>query len=640
MNWQTILENIPDLVLVTEEDGTILRASQGFQKDLGHDPSELVGTDIEDLFGDGEMLAMLGIDSVFEDEEEVSDLTLLFRNSEEESVGCLASGRRIIDEGKTCFILVARPHGETQEALAQSSREAAKEREQRALLEQILNTLVDAVFMVDENFVIQPLFSKSCERVFGVENLEGQDANKLIFSRYDETDEIYELHLAAMKTAFGEEEFAWYFNDHVFIDQVPYAPPSGDEDTEDRILQLRYAPLLDDNDLIHRVLFIVSDVTELRSLEAAADEASRTASVVLALSEGDNTVRNMFFDAEADRIKDIEQTLLKVQREGEISDSDKIVTMRALHTLKGNSKLMKFEELAQIAHVVEYLILESEEGFDPILEEFEKLKLRFEKIVELRDRISQGDSEGNSESSTLRLLSEFVQTSDDVQPFETLSNLQSLLSGALREENVSLLRTMKPLAVMAEHVATRLEKQIDFQMAESTRNEVYLSSRIAQSVLDAMTHGVRNAVDHGIELPQTRAAANKSETGTIDLGICYDTGAGCLVITLTDDGGGINVSAIERRAREKGIIPQDHQLSEEALRNLVFEPNFSTREEATEISGRGVGLDAARVRLREIGGDIKLDHGPDGVGSCFSVLIPSRHLEVAYVGGKVVRGSR
>ena len=135
MEWQTILENIPDLLLVLKEDGTIVRASQGFETYMGLSPEALVDTDIEDLFGDGEMLAMLGIDSAFEEEDQISELTLLLRNADGDSVGCLTSGRRVEMNGEDYFVLVSRPHGETQEALAQSSREAAEEREQRAVLD-------------------------------------------------------------------------------------------------------------------------------------------------------------------------------------------------------------------------------------------------------------------------------------------------------------------------------------------------------------------------------------------------------------------------------------------------------------------------------------------------------------------------
>ncbi len=639
MNWQSILENLPDLVLVTRENGVVVRASRGFHKILGFEPDSLVDTDIDDLFGDGEMLSMLGIDSVFEDQDEVMELTMLLRHADGRSIGCLTSGKRVELGGETYFILVARPHGETQEALAQSSREAAAEREQRALLERILNTLVDAVFMVDKDFVIQPLFSKSCERIFQLDDLNGVDANHLLFGEFDESHDAFQLHLAAMSTAFGEEEFAWYFNDHVFMENVEYRPPGADPSGPPRLFQLRYAPLLDDAGLIYRVLFIVSDITELRALRTAAEVANRRASIVIALSEGDRQVREMFFRSETDRIEQIRAIYGAAATAGSLSDKDRILLMRALHTIKGNSKLLKFEELSEHAHVTEYAVLEAESDLAKIGEHLDALQKHFNSIVDVKQQIA-GSSEDDATTATLELLSDMLGNFENQGPVEMLADARSLLSGALRAENVSLLRTLSPLESMSHHLAERLEKTIAFHGIPSTRNDVYMPSAVAQSVLDAMTHGIRNALDHGIESSSERESAGKDPMGAVSMSLSYDNATKCLQIAVDDDGKGINLEILARRGRERGLITEDADISPNEIRQLVFAPGFSTRELATDISGRGVGLDAARERLREVGGDVTLQDNPKGSGSRFSVLIPSRHLEVAYVGGRVVRGSR
>jgi two-component system, chemotaxis family, sensor kinase CheA len=639
MNWQSILENLPDLVLVTHENGGVVRASQGFLKILGHEPEALVGTDIDDLFGDGEMLSMLGIDSVFEDEDEIMDLTMLLRHVDGRSIGCLTSGKRVQIGDETYFVLVARPHGEIQEALAQSSREAAAEREQRALLERILNTLVDAVFMVDREFVIQPLFSKSCERIFQLDDLNGVDANELLFGAFGESDDAYQLHLAAMSTAFGEEEFAWYFNDHVFMENVEYRPPNADPSGPPRLFQLRYAPLLDDAGLIYRVLFIVSDITELRALRTAAEVANRRASIVIALSEGDRQVREMFFSSEAERIVNIRRIYERAESAGALNDKDRVLLMRALHTIKGNSKLLKFEELSEHAHVTEYAVLEEESSLARVGEHLNALETHFNGIVDVKDQIS-GGSEDDATTATLELLSEMLGNFENQGPIEMLADVRSLLNGALRAENVSLLRTLSPLESMSHHLADRLEKKIVFHGIPSTRNDVYMPSAVAQSVLDAMTHGIRNALDHGIETTSEREGSGKNPTGTVFMSLSYDNTTKCLQLAVDDDGKGIDLEILERRGRERGLITDGATLSADELRQLVFAPGFSTREQATDISGRGVGLDAARERLRQVGGDVTLQDNPTGTGSRFCVLIPSRHLEVAYVGGRVVRGNR
>ena len=140
--------------------------------------------------------------------------------------------------------------------------------------------------------------------------------------------------------------------------------------------------------------------------------------------------------------------------------------------------------------------------------------------------------------------------------------------------------------------------------------------------------------------PEDREQQGKPVIGNIKLSLNYDSASGALDVTIIDDGAGINFEALESRGRAKGLLEEGSSPTREELRNLVFASGFSTREVATEISGRGVGLDAARSRLQEIGGDIMLDEGDDGVGSKFRVRVPSRHLEVAYVGGRVIRGVR
>ena len=281
--------------------------------------------------------------------------------------------------------------------------------------------------MVDDQFKVQPLFSKSCERIFGVENLAGLDANELLFRSLDESDEAYQMHLAAIATTFGEEEFAWYFNDHVFIDQVEYTPPDAPEGTDPRILQLRYAPLVNDEELIHRVLFIVSDVTELRALEAAAANASRKASVVIALSEGDKQVREMFFEAEGTRIAEIDEYYQRVVANEGFTDELRVLMMRALHTIKGNSKLLKFEELANLAHVAENDAIEAEVPriSPPSGRSSRRCRRTSTRSAPSGSKSAVRANLTDRELEALQLLSQVLDTSISEQPFEMLADIRS-----------------------------------------------------------------------------------------------------------------------------------------------------------------------------------------------------------------------
>jgi len=128
-------------------------------------------------------------------------------------------------------------------------------------------------------------------------------------------------------------------------------------------------------------------------------------------------------------------------------------------------------------------------------------------------------------------------------------------------------------------------------------------------------HLLRNSVDHGIEPPAQRAALGKPEAGVIDIEVGVAEGA--LQITLSDDGRGLALSRIRGIAADRGWLQPDSQLSDEAVAEFIFRPGFSTAQNVTEVSGRGVGMDAVRDFIRREGGRIELRFTDDRGGADF-----------------------
>ncbi|MGB7441103.1 MAG: hybrid sensor histidine kinase/response regulator [Coleofasciculaceae cyanobacterium] len=143
---------------------------------------------------------------------------------------------------------------------------------------------------------------------------------------------------------------------------------------------------------------------------------------------------------------------------------------------------------------------------------------------------------------------------------------------------------------------------------------------ILEALKDPLMHLLRNAFDHGIETPDTRQAVGKSPQGTIEIRAAH-RGSQTL-ITIGDDGAGINLEKICDRARQIGIDEvQLNEFSEAELLSLIFEPGFSTAEQLTALSGRGVGMDVVRANLEQVRGDVKVDTQP-GVGTTFTISVP------------------
>ena len=148
-----------------------------------------------------------------------------------------------------------------------------------------------------------------------------------------------------------------------------------------------------------------------------------------------------------------------------------------------------------------------------------------------------------------------------------------------------------------------------------------LEQEIQERLYEPLLHIVRNSVSHGIESPEARAERGKSTTGTVT--VEAHSNAQRLVIEVRDDGAGIDYTAVRRRAIEKGLIAANQQMSEPELGKLIFHPGFSTREQASEVSGRGVGMDIVATTIEQLRGRIDVE-SEAGRGTIMRLTIPLR----------------
>jgi two-component system chemotaxis sensor kinase CheA len=167
-------------------------------------------------------------------------------------------------------------------------------------------------------------------------------------------------------------------------------------------------------------------------------------------------------------------------------------------------------------------------------------------------------------------------------------------------------------------LARSCDKRVELVMVgESTE----LDKTLIEAIKDPLTHLVRNAIDHGIELPDRRLAAGKPAQGRLLLRAFHEGGQ--VNIEVSDDGAGLDADRIRAKAIERGIITADHagRMTERELFRLVFLPGFSTAAKVTNVSGRGVGMDVVRTNIERIGGTIDL-HGTRGAGTTIKIKIP------------------
>ncbi|MDY0191578.1 MAG: chemotaxis protein CheA [Desulfuromonas sp.] len=182
---------------------------------------------------------------------------------------------------------------------------------------------------------------------------------------------------------------------------------------------------------------------------------------------------------------------------------------------------------------------------------------------------------------------------------------------------------------LVHDLSVKSGKKVDLQLSgEATE----VDKTVIETITDPLVHILRNSMDHGLEPPQERLAAGKSETGTIKLNACHEEGE--VWITLQDDGRGLNKQKIIDKAIKNGLIDGDgSDLSDRVIYNMIFQPGFSTAEKITDISGRGVGMDVVKQNLEKIKGKVDVQSVP-GQGTTIKLRIP---LTLAIIDGMLVR---
>ncbi|MBI4046652.1 MAG: chemotaxis protein CheA, partial [Devosia nanyangense] len=196
---------------------------------------------------------------------------------------------------------------------------------------------------------------------------------------------------------------------------------------------------------------------------------------------------------------------------------------------------------------------------------------------------------------------------------QTTRGLQDAVM-AIRAQPVKSVFSRMPRLV--RELAGKTSKKIRLEMiGENTE----IDKTIIEQLSDPLTHMIRNSADHGVETPEKRLAAGKSEHGTITLSA--EQAGGNILIIVEDDGAGINRDRVLDVARERGVVAPEQQLTEEQIDQLIFAPGFSTASAVSDISGRGVGMDVVLSNIKKIGGSVHV-RSRTGLGTRMTLRLP------------------
>ncbi len=223
-------------------------------------------------------------------------------------------------------------------------------------------------------------------------------------------------------------------------------------------------------------------------------------------------------------------------------------------------------------------------------------------------------------------LSRVQQLIDGLEQLER--NTRELQEGIMRIRMLPISFAFNRFPRLVHDLSAKMGKQVELKLSGE---QTELDKTVMEKIGDPLVHLVRNSLDHGLETPEKRLASGKPETGLLNLN-AYHQG-GTIVIEISDDGAGLNEEKILGKAIERGLVSSDETLSPEKIHELIFMPGFSTADEVSDVSGRGVGMDVVRKNIHSLGGSVDVSSTP-GLGSTFTIRLP---LTLAIMDGQTIQ---
>ncbi|NIF73204.1 HAMP domain-containing protein [Burkholderia sp. Ap-962] len=531
-------------------------------------------------------------------------------------------------------------------------RNAAQLKQRTADIQAMLQNMQQGILTIVPGGTVHREYSAFLERIFETGDIAGRPVMELVFADSDIGSDGRAQIDAAIDSCLGEDGINFEFNQHLLVNEIGKRMPNGSE----KRLDLSWSAITDETGTIVRLMLCVRDVTELRALSAQANEQRRRLEMIGEILAVSQDKFHDFVESATGFLHENERII----RQHERADSSALAELfRNMHTIKGNARTYSLQHLTNIVHEAEQVYDELRSAEAARAWDQHELMTDLARVREALDHYATINSvslgrrgpggpgaavepdrylvvERRRIHESLRLL----EAADPSDPHDWLSMRDSV------RDTLRLLGT-ETLGEMIAGVTDSLPALArDLGRAEPLvridDNGYRVRSEAAGVLKDVFMHLLRNALDHGIEPVEARREIGKAEAGTIDIEVGVD--AGMLQITVSDDGRGLALERIRSIAAERGWLDDPAVAgNDEAVAALIFRPGFSTASTVTDVSGRGVGMDAVRSFVVRAGGSIALRFTDDRQGAAYRrfqtiVSLPDRFAVDSVGVGVVVEG--
>ncbi len=489
-------------------------------------------------------------------------------------------------------------------------------------IQTMLQNMPQGILTVIDGNKVHPEYSAYLETIFETKDIVGRDLMDIVFADTNLGADVLSQIEAVAGACIGEDVMNFEFNQHLMVGEIEKTMPDGGV----KILDLSWSPITDDANTIVRVMLCVRDVTELRKLAAEANKQKRELEII---GEILSVSHEKFHEFITTAIKFIDENESLIRDNPECNAGTINQLFRNMHTIKGNARTYGLLNLTNIVH-------EAEQSYDELRKPKSAIAwdqaMLMEELLAVRDAVEHYArinevSLGRKGPGRRSGVEHFLMV-DKKKIKETLHLLENVNAGNIHELVAARDAVSKTLRLLGtERIIETLEGV--FNSLPSLAKELHkvppiiniedngyvVRTEASGLIKNVFMHLVRNSIDHGLETPEERLALNKPAAGQIKLKLSVE--GGMLQIKLRDDGRGLALARIAKVAAEKELISTQERPSDEEIANLIFRPGFSTAEKTTEVSGRGVGMDAVQDFVKREKGKIEIRFTDDSAGADF-----------------------
>lgn len=512
-------------------------------------------------------------------------------------------------------------------------------REKNAKIQTILLNIQQGILTISEqyqnensedapNYIVDQEYSEFLEKILGRSDIQGKEIMELLFNNAELDSETLSRIKAALVTIMEENIINYQLNSDILISEFTFTNNEGKK----KIIELDWRPITDEYKNVKKLMITLRDVTSLRKMQMESKRQKEELTIII----------EIISVAEEEYRKFMKNTKIFLQHnmddlnQSDCYDEDTVnIMLRNLHTIKGNARTFGFIAISQKAHEAEQIYVDMKESKhkkwdkQSLLkdcEDIHNLLQRYDYInkdVLGRKQEDEGLCKISKNEIELQLSKVKNVNRNDLAALNgvvnELSKFFSSFSGAKLSDILSVIKDS------TKDIAISLGKEIP--MIEIIEDEnIYLKGKITDTITNVFSHLIRNSIDHGIEPPNQRMSLGKSKKGHIK--IESKLADNSIVLSIQDDGSGIDLKKVKEKAVKMDLIGTNDQISNGQLAQFIFCSGFSTTEETTLLSGRGVGMDAVKNLIENEGGMIVLKStSPQEKGSChlpvkFEIRLP------------------